>query len=266
MINLNQGTLSALLVQIPPLPEQRAIAAALSDVDALIGALDRLIAKKRNLKHASMQKLLTGQTRLPGFGGKWEMVRAGDIGRFKGGSGFPTRAQGAAAGDYPFFKVSDMNHAGNGVFMIQSNNWISEGVRKQLGATVFPTGSVVFAKVGAAVFLERKKLLAKSSCLDNNMAAFIVQRDRLEPRFAHLAFLHTKLGDLVSTTALPSLSGSVLAQIPLQIPPIDEQIAIINVVSDMDAELRALERRRDKTHALKQGMMQELLTGRTRLV
>ncbi len=64
---------------LPPLPEQRAIAAALSDVDALLGGLDRLIAKKRDLKQAAMQQLLTGQTRLPGFHGEWEVKRLGDL-------------------------------------------------------------------------------------------------------------------------------------------------------------------------------------------
>lgn len=253
-------------VLLPPVEEQRAIAAALSDVDALLGALDGLIAKKRDIKQAAMQHLLTGRTRLPGFRGTWETVRAGDVGRFRGGSGFPTNFQGATDGDYPFFKVSDMNHAENAILMIQSNNWISEKVRKILGATAFPAGSVVFAKVGAAVFLERKKLLVRPSCLDNNMAAYVVQEEQLTPGYAHLALLNTKLGDLVSTTALPSLNGAVLAQIPLQFPPIAEQRAIVAALSDMDAELTALEQRREKTRLLKQGMMQELLTGRTRLV
>ena len=79
MINLNQGTLAGLKIQLPPLPEQRAIATALSDVDGLLGGLDRLIAKKRDLKQAAMQQLLTGQTRLPGFHGEWEVKRLGDV-------------------------------------------------------------------------------------------------------------------------------------------------------------------------------------------
>lgn len=159
-----------------------------------------------------------------------------------------------------------MNNVGNEISMHHSNNWISESVRKQLGATAFSAGSVVFAKVGAAVFLERKKILTRPSCLDNNMAAFIPNPERMVPGYARFVFLSIKLGDLVSTTALPSLSGAVLAQIPLQVPPVQEQSAIAGVLTDMDAELTALEQRRDKTQLLKQGMMQELLTGRTRLI
>jgi len=258
--------LKDLEIALPPAPEQRAIAEALSDVDALIGVLDQLIAKKRDLKQAAMQQLLTGQTRLPGFHGEWEVVKADDIGRFRGGSGFPTKCQGATTGEYPFFKVSDMNNAGNETDMVTANNYISEALRKQLGAIAFPAESIIFAKVGAAVFLERKKILRKASCLDNNMAAFVLDANRAYYRFIHYVLLNTNLGKLVSTTALPSLSGSVLSAIEMRLPPIPEQIAIAEVLSDMGVELTALEQRRDKTRAIKQGMMQELLTGRTRLV
>ena len=251
---------------VPPLLEQRAIAAALSDVDVLLAKLDQLIAKKRDLKQAAMQQLLTGQTRLPGFCGAWEAVKAVDIGRFRGGCGFPIKYQGSVSGEYPLFKVSDMNNAGNETFMETANNYISEPLRKQLGATAFPAESIVFAKVGAAVFLERKRILSRPSCLDNNMAAFVMDRSRAYSLFIHYVLLNTKLGDLVSTTALPSLSSSVLAEIELPFPSLPEQTTIATVLSDMDAEIAALEARRDKTRALKQGMMQELLTGRIRLV
>ncbi len=257
--------LKALALCAPPLPEQRAIAGALSDVDALLGALDQLIAKKRDLKQAAMQQLLTGQTRLPGFHGEWGFVKAGDVGRFRGGNGFPTKFQGETACDYPFYKVSDMNNEGNDTFMLDSNNWISDETRKQIGATAFPADSIIFAKVGAAVFLERKKILTKPSCIDNNLAALVLDKSRTDVRFIHYALLTIKFGSFVSTTALPSLSGQVLSQIAFALPPLPEQTAIAEVLTGLDAELAALEQRRAKTRALKQGMMQELLTGRVRL-
>jgi len=263
---LTMVVLRKLPVPTPSITEQRAIATALSDVDALLSKLDALIAKKRDLKQAAMQQLLTGQTRLPGFSGEWEVVTAGDIGRFRGGSGFPINQQGIASGEYPIYKVSDMNNVGNETFMVSANNYISDETRKALGATAFPAGSIVFAKVGAAVFLERKKILSRPSCLDNNMAAFVLDGSRSDYFFVHYVLLNTKLGSLVSTTALPSLSGKVLSGLEMNLPPRSEQTAIATVLSDMDAELSALEARRDKTRALKQGMMQELLTGRIRLV
>lgn len=267
---INQITNKSLNLFRIPLPpteeEQDAIATALSDVDALLEELDRLIAKKRDIKQAVMQQLLTGETRLPGFEGEWITVRASDIGRFRGGNGFPTRFQGCGSGAYPFLKVSDMNNAGNDTFIETANHYIDESVRKQIGAAIFPSGTIIFAKVGAAIFLERKKILTIPSCIDNNMTGYVLDSETVDVRFIHYAMLRKNLGDLVSTTALPSLSGSVLSSIEFSIPSLEEQVAIATVLSDIDTEIQTLEQRRSKTAELKQGMMQELLTGRTRLV
>ena len=254
-------------VALPPTKaEQEAIAEALSDADALIESLEQLLTKKRYLKQAAMQELLTGKKRLPGFSGEWERVKAGSIGTFRGGSGFPTQLQGATDGEFPFFKVSDMNNEGNENFMEVAKNYINEATRKQLGANAFPRESIVFAKVGAAVFLERKKILLRASCLDNNMAAFILDAKRAYFRFVHFVLMNTSFGNLVSATALPSLNGSVLSEIELSLPPLPEQIAIANILSDMDSELAEFEAQLTKTRAIKQGMMQKLLTGEIRLI
>ncbi|WP_226345887.1 restriction endonuclease subunit S [Agilicoccus flavus] len=191
---------------------------------------------------------------------------AGDVGTFKGGSGFPTRFQGAKAGELPFFKVSDMNLPGNEVFMRRANNYISEDVRKKLGATRIPAGAIIFAKVGAAVFLERKRILTQDSCIDNNMSAFIVDPAQLDERFAHYLLTAFRLSALVATTALPSLNSTQLRSIPLRIPTnLDEQCKIAGALADTDDLIHTLDRQIRKKRSVKQGMMQELLTGRTRL-
>ena len=261
----NGRSLSAVSIAVPPKPEQRAIAAVLSDVDELIGFLEALIAKKRAIKQGATQQLLTGRTRMPGFGGEWGAVRARDIGRFGGGSGFPLRYQGKAQGDYPFFKVSDMNRDENEILLTESRNFITEHTRQLLGAVAFPPKSIAFAKVGAAVFLERKRILAKPSCLDNNMAAFTIAEDKADTLFVYHLLSSIRFSAFASTTALPSLSGVALSNIRLSLPPLPEQQAIATVLSDMDAEIAALEQRLDKTRAIKQGMMQQLLTGTIRL-
>ena len=254
------------LVPVPPAAEQRAIAEALSDVDKLLGALETLIAKKRAIKQAAMQQLLTGKTRLPGFSGVWEIGKLAEFGVFRSGNGFPLVFQGRQSGDYPFFKVSDINNKGNELLLKSANHWISEDVRRTLGATKFSAGSIVFAKIGAAIFLERKRLLSRESCLDNNMMAFSLTAPGSCEQFFHYLFLRIELGKLVSTTALPSLSSREIGAISVLLPPPDEQRTIAAVLSDMDAEIDALERRRDKTRAIKHGMMQQLLTGRVRLL
>jgi type I restriction enzyme S subunit len=281
---LNKASLQKLSCIIPPIAEQTAIVNALSDAEKLIIAVEQLIAKKQAIKTATMQQLLTGRTRLPQFskypngtlkGYKlkelghipvdWEIVTCGEIGKFRGGNGFPTSVQGQTSGKYPFYKVSDMNNNGNGIFMSDSNNWISSEIRKKLGSIIFPAGSIIFAKVGAAIFLERKKILTIPSCIDNNLSAFELNLTRCDIRFIHYILLNLNFGDYVSTTALPSLSGAVLSQIKIVLPSISEQKAITAILSDMDDELEALEKKLAKIRDIKQGMMQQLLTGRIRL-
>ncbi|MCI9766604.1 restriction endonuclease subunit S [Proteus mirabilis] len=271
-------------VALPTKEEQTAIANALSDVDALISELEKLIAKKQAIKTASMQQLLTGRTRLPQFalredgtpkGTKpselgeipedWEVVCFSECGYFQSGSGFPTKYQGKQEGDYPFFKVSDMNNIGNENNLINSNNYISETVRNLISAKLIPVNAIVFAKIGAAIFLERKKICFQTSCIDNNMMAYIVNDKKLYYKYAYLLFKNINLAQFVEATALPSLSGRDIGQKIVALPTSEEQTAIATILSDMDAEIQALEQRLGKTRQIKQGMMQELLTGKTRL-
>jgi len=195
----------------------------------------------------------------------WEVKTLGDFGKFRGGNGFPLRYQGHDFGDHPFYKVSDMNNDENTLFMETSNHWISEKVRKEIGATVFPKGSIVFAKIGAAIFLERKRILSRPSCIDNNVMALIFDSDQANSRFFHYVFLTIELGKLVSATALPSLNGRDIAALNLAIPPLPEQRAIAAALSDADALIAALEAMIAKKRDLKQAAMQQLLTGNTRL-
>ena len=196
----------------------------------------------------------------------WEVAQAGSIGQFRGGSGFPIVDQGFIKGDYPFFKVSDMNNEENRTFLNTANNYISESCRRRLGANTFLPKTIVFAKVGAAIFLERKKMLTKPSCLDNNMTGFALATDRADYRFVYFFLLSFRLGSLVSTTALPSLNASVLKAIPIPLPPTKaEQEAIAAVLSDADALIAAIEQLIQKKRRIKHGAMQSLLTGRQRL-
>jgi type I restriction enzyme, S subunit len=266
MKNIPKSRLLSLELVAPAYDEQVRIAEALEATDELITRLELLIAKKESIKQGMMQQLLTGKTRLPGYSASWVSVTAGHVGAFKGGSGFPIKYQGLRAGEYPFFKVSDMNNEGNELFMTFARHYVGESQRKQMGAVVMPKDAIVFAKVGGAIFLERKRILSQSSCIDNNMAAFTLDPMQADVRFVHYAFTNFAMASLVATTALPSLNGGQLRSIPLVLPKeLREQRAIAAVLGDADAELSALAARLAKTKTIKQGMMQELLTGRTRI-
>lgn len=264
---INTQAIAKLIIKLPRLNEQKEISRSLSELDCLIISFEKIITKKRNIKQATMQQLLTGKTRLPGFSDEWIEVNAGTLGKFKGGNGFPLKYQGSAAGEISFFKVSDMNLEGNEVKLQRSNNYISLKDIGAIGASLFPSGTIVFAKIGAAIFLERKKILITQGCIDNNMCGFVLEKKDVDFKFIYLCFLNTKFSDLVSTSALPVLSTNDLNNIKILLPQsLQEQSAIAKTIFDMDGELKILESKLAKLKLLKQGMMQELLTGRIRLV
>jgi len=261
---LTAPQISKYKIAFPPLPEQQAIAAALSDVDALISALDKLIAKKRDIKQAAMQQLLTGKKRLPGFSGEWEVRKLGDYCLFESGTGFKESYQGKKSGNYPFIKVSDMNLAGNEIYIRYASNWVSSKDMEALNASPVPPNSIVLAKVGAALLLNRRRITVMETIVDNNMMAAI-PKSNVSCLYLYYFLLGIDLGKIAQEGALPSVNANDLGNIKVAIPLLKEQAAITAILSDMDAEIAALETRRDKTRALKQGMMQGLLTGRIRL-
>jgi type I restriction enzyme S subunit len=267
---VNKTQFSKTTVAFPPLLEQRAIAEALSDVDGLLAGLDRLITKKRDLKQAAMQQLLTGQTRLPGFHGEWEVKRLGELGSTYGGLTGKTKSdfdEGAAQ------YITFMN--------VMSNVVIDCGILEQV--QVLPTESQNRALKDDLFFngsSETPEEVAMCSVLLDEVRDVYLNSFCFGFRFHGGAkanglfmayYLRSREGrELMKSLAQGStrynLSKVALLESPLRLPPAAEQTAIAEVLTDMDAELAALEGRRDKTRALKQAMMQELLTGRTRLV
>ena len=242
------GTLRQLLIPVPNEIEQRAIAEALSDVDGLLGGLDRLIAKKRDLKQAAMQQLLTGQTRLPGYHGEWEVKAIHELSHVGRGRVIShTEISKAASPTYPVFssQTSDsgiMGYLETYDFEGDYVTWTTDGAN----------AGTVFARSG------------RFNC--TNVCGTINLHD------SDHRFISATLG-LVSQSHVsrhlgnPKLMNDVMKKIQITIPKTrPEQTAIASVLSEMDTELAVLEQRREKTRALKQAMMQELLTGKTRLV
>lgn len=264
---LTNGTqLSAIEIVVPPKPEQEAIAKSLTEIDDLISSLEKLITKKKTIKQGAMQELLTGKRRLPGFSEKWEEKPIGFFGNFISGNCFPIEYQGCPRGELPFYKVSDFNNAGNSRVMGKANNYISHNIASVLSCKIIPKNSVVFAKIGAAISLERKRITGFDCCIDNNMMSFLPYQKNIAAYMCYL-FQTIRFGEFVEATALPSLSGKTIGEIQRTFPPtVEEQVAIATVLSDLDSEIEALERKLTKYRQVKQGMMQQLLTGKIRLV
>lgn len=241
----------ALQIPLPPVPEQRAIAEALSDVDGLLGALDRLIAKKRDLKQAAMQQLLTGQTRLPGFHGEWEVKTVAELESLK----LVKLSRGQV------ISKNDINNI-PGDCPIYSSSVHNDGLFGRYGKFMFDEELITWSVDGGGHFFHRPK--HKFSV--TNVCGFMrVDTSRISYRFlaAELQLLHSRKSFDYQSKAHPSI---VRKEYEVHLPSLPEQTAIAQVLSDMDSELAALQQRRDKTRVLKQGMMQELLTGKTRLV
>lgn len=246
MPKISGDKLRQMVLPVPPLPEQRAIAAALGDVDALLGGLDRLIAKKRDFKQAAQQRLLTGQTRLPGFNGEWEMRRLGEIAHIKTGS--RNNEDKVEDGEYPFFVRSET---------VERINSYSHDCEAILVPGEGRIGDIFHYIDGR--FDVHQRVYAITQFKPGVSGKFVYLY--MAMNFGAWAMQNT-VKATVDSLRLPTFRAFKL----LVPPTIGEQAAITEVLSDMDAELAALEARRDKTRALREGMMQELLTGRTRLV
>lgn len=245
--------------------EQRAIAAALSDVDALLEGLTRLIAKKRDLKQAAMQQLLTGRTRLPGFHGKWVVKRLEEVGDIRSG-GTPSTAQAHFwNGDIPWCTPTDITGLHGGKYLTETARTISAAGLQFSSAEVIPPRSLIMtsrATIGECAI----NLIPTTT---NQGFKNIVPFAELNVDFLYYMMITQKNGliALCGGSTFLEIGKKQLSAYTINLPrDQDEQTAIAAAISDMDAELSALKARRDKTRALKQAMMQELLTGRTRLV
>lgn len=273
MINLNQGALAGLKIQLPPLPEQRAIATALSDVDGLLGGLDRLIAKKRDLKQAAMQQLLTGQTRLPGFHGEWEVKRLGDFGKclrgvsYKGDSDLSTH-------DTPHTKrLLRSNNVQNAIVVTDEVQFVN-GSRVSSHQILQHDDILICMANGSKALVGKAGIFTLRDGHEYTFGAFMgcfrTNSAEANPSYVFYLFLTARYRDyinnLLAGSSINNLRPSSIESLEFSTPPLPEQTAIAEVLTEMDGELAVLEQRREKTRALKQAMMQELLTGQTRLV
>ncbi len=266
--NLNTTLIREMPIPFPPPSEQRAIAAALSDVDALLAKLDALIAKKRDIKQAAMQQLLTGQTRLLGFHGEWEVKPIGSFSSFLTKGSTPT-TYGFNWEDGGVLFLRSECVSDNGLDLTQSM-FISEAAHVALIRGEVRSGDILITitgNVGRVVHLKPDFGFAN---INQHIARIRVKDPGISPDFVchwlSQPVVRAYYLSIATGQAYPQISLKQLRETRVPLPPLTEQIAIATIFSDMDAELAALEQRRGKTRALKQGMMQELLTGRTRLV
>jgi len=249
---------------VPPKSEQKAIATALSDVDALLEELDCLIAKKRDIKQAAMQQLLTGETRLPGFEGEWQVIYVKELADID-----PENLPRSTDHDYSFNYISleQVEHGRLiGTTEVRFENAPSRARR------VVKQGDVLISTVRPNLksHLYFQSQVSNAVC-STGFSVIRVKQEAADPRFIFFHFfehiVNKQIEKILAGSNYPAINSGDVKSIQIPCPPtLDEQFAISEILVDLDTEIQALEQRRSKTAELKQGMMQELLTGRTRLV
>ena len=262
--SLTSDRIRHILLALPPVAEQRAIAEALGDIDGLIAALDKKIAKKRLIKQGAMQQLLTGKKRLPGFSDPWVEKKFSDLYRYASEGGTPdtNNMRFYANGDVPFVKIEDTETK----YIESCNSFItSEGINNS-SAWIVPVNSIIYtngATIGN-VSINKIPVATKQGILG------IIPSSIINLEFMYYLLLSQNFKREVDSRQAKGTFATIilksLDEIPIYLPLNQmEQIAIATILSDMDKEIADLEAQRDKYRLLKSGMMQKLLTGQIRL-
>ena len=248
---LNRNDVHDYYVAVPPLPEQRSIARVLSDTDELINALDKLIAKKRDIKKAVMQELLTGKTRLPGFSGEWEVN---------------TIEQCADCLDSLRVPLNETNRSKMQGHIPYCG---ANGVLDYIDDFIIDDDIILLAEDGGYFDDYENRPIAyriRGKCWVNNHVHILKAKRDFDQGFLFYSLVHKNILAYLATGTRSKLNKKEINKIEIFFPKDKaEQQAIAQILSDIDSEITALEKRRDKMKAIKQGMMQELLTGRIRL-
>ena len=273
---VTQSILHSVRIPLPPTKaEQEAIAEALSDADALIESLEQLIAKKRQIKQGAMQELLIGKKRLPGFATKsgykqtevgvipedWEVKSLGSIASIATSNTPPTRDVANYDDEFLFVSPVDL---GFSKYISRTEKMLS-----QKGFSIsrpFPKGSILFVCIGSTI---GKCGIALEILTSNQQINAILPSADFSSEYLYYAVsvVAPKVKSLAGEQAVPIVNKTQFAETVIPLPPTNaEQTAIATILSDIDAEIAALEAKLAKARQLKQGMMQELLTGRIRLI
>ena len=260
---INGNEYGQLPVSLPPLQEQQAIAATLSDIDSLINSLDQLIAKKRNIKLAAMHQLLTGKQRLPGFSGEWRLKKLDDLlNRIANGAVYrPTNSSGI-----PITRIETIS---NGYIDFQRIGYAENS--SEIEKYKIELGDILFSHINSLDHIGKVAFFDSNDLLYHGMNLLLLRaNNEVNSRFLYY-WLASEIGRKNSRTlakqavSQASINTSELKTIEINVPDLSEQLAIASFITDMDTELSALKQQLSKARNLKQGMMQELLTGRIRL-
>ena len=265
---LNRNDIHSTKYAVPPVSEQKKIAEALSDIDELISSLEKLIAKKKAIKQGAMQQLLTGKTRLSGYTGRWKNAKWKDV--LSGFTSGATPFRGTSEyfeGSIKWVSSGELNYN----HITDTIEHISISAMKETNLTMHPAGTFLMAITG----LEAAGTRGSCAILDvpattNQSCMAIYRTEKMSTSF--LYYYYVKNGNELAFqycqgTKQQSYTAGIVRELPIYYPEdINEQNSIATYLSDIDNEIQSMEMKLEKTQKMKQGMMQQLLTGKIRLV
>lgn len=258
---INMEDLKQTNINLPSLEEQEKIASFFSLIDDKISLQGEKVEALKDYKKGMMQKIFSRELKFKDDDGRdypeWGEKKLGDIGIFTSGTGFSEKYQGYLNMPIKVFKVSDMNISGNTKYMINSNNTISYDILKEMKSKSINKPSIIFAKVGAAIFLERKRIVNTEFLIDNNMMAFIPNENN-DIEFIHSLMNTIQLSRYAQVGALPSYNASDISSIKVKIPCLDEQNKISKTLCVLDIKIEREQEKLDSLNEYKKGLLQQM--------
>lgn len=262
--SISKSNLQVTKITFPTIDEQKELGKFFQTIDSLITLHQHKLDKLKNLKKSYLAELFPAEgervpkRRFPDFEGEWEVNLLGKLGKAQSGVGFPDSEQGGKVG-VPFYKVSDMNNTGNEHEMVCANNYVTlEQINQRGWKPINDVPAIFFAKVGAAVLLNRKRLCNVPFLLDNNTMAFSIDTSKIDTNFAKTIFETIDLTALVQIGALPSYNAKDVESISVLIPSKNEQKRIGEFVQKLDKSISLQQEKLDKLKDMKKAYLNEL--------
>lgn len=262
---IHESDFLAISVAVPSLEEQRKIGGLLDKVDSLLSLHQRKLDKLQAIKKSLLQKMFPAegedrpQIRFAGYTDAWGQERLGDLGYAQSGIGFPESEQGGKTG-IPFYKVSDMNNTGNETIMTNANNYVTqEQILRRKWKPFNDNPAIIFAKVGAALMLNRKRLSTNSFLVDNNTMAYVIDTNKWDYRFVKVIFDNIYLPSLAQVGALPSFNAEDVENLEIDVPRSrKEGEEIGKFFFEIDSLLTLHQRKLEKLQEIKKALLQKM--------
>ena len=255
--SLSANNIKNVKINVPSLIEQKKIANFVTSIDYKIELLEKKHESLVDFKKYLMQQIFAQKLRFADCTDEWKVCKFKDLGTVKSGVGFSNKYQGHLDLDYNVYKVSDMNLKGNEKVMTKSNNTIDDNILNDMGAKLIREPSIIFAKVGEAIFLNRKRIAKPHFLIDNNMMAFS-PNNNVDLEFMYYLTTSINFGKYAQTGALPSYNASDIYSIKCKIPPLEEQKRIGNLLSLADNKINNCSNQINNVLNFKRGLLQQM--------